>query len=225
MDMHAESSRTAAGYIRAVLPAIVLLFLSLPAGAFSLDSTLTESDRPPAAPILTPSDSISAATDSTAVDTMMSVWSIDELNEVLTTESMVGGEPGRGGKKNSRVAVLSALVFPGLGQVYNERPVKAAIAFGLEMFYFSEIYFEYRNAERERLQRDRYEPGTPDWIEHDIWMNEYEERMIDWVWWSAFAVLLVTLDAYVDAHLYDMRFEIEGRALDRGAGVELVFDF
>jgi hypothetical protein len=156
---------------------------------------------------------------------MMSVWSIDELNEVLTAESVVSGEPGRGGAKNSRIAILSALVFPGLGQVYNEKPYKAVIAFGIEMFYFSQIYFEYRNAEREKLKRDQYELGSPEWIERDFWMNEYEERMIDWVWWSAFAVLLVTLDAYVDAHLYDMHFEVEGRALEQGAGVELVFDF
>ena len=214
-----------AGCIRRVLLSAVLLFFCCPAGAFSFDSTLAEPVRPPAAPIMAHPDSISPAPDSAAVDTMMSVWSIDELNEVLTAESTVGGEPGRGGTKNSHVAILSALVFPGLGQVYNEKPLKAAIAFGVEMFYFSEIYFEYRNAERERLERDRYELGSPEWNEHDVWMNEHEERMIDWVWWSAFSVLLVTLDAYIDAHLYDMHFQIEGRALDRGAGLEFVFDF
>jgi hypothetical protein len=212
-------------YIRTMIISALLIFICRAAVAFSIDSTLTEPIKPLIPPIATSSDSVAAVLDSAAVDTMMSVWSIDELNEVLTTESMVSGEPGRGGAKNSRIAVLSALVFPGLGQLYNEKPYKAVIAFGIEMFYFSQIYFEYRNAERERLKRDQYELGSPEWIERDIWMNEYEERMIDWVWWSAFAILLVSLDAYVDAHLYDMHFEIEGRALEQGAGLELVFEF
>jgi hypothetical protein len=225
MDMCPISSRMVAGYARSIMLSAALLFFCGSAGAFPLDFAQTGPVEFPEAPIPARSDSVSPAADSAAVDTMMSVWSIDELNEVLTAESTVGGEPGRGGAKNSQIAVLSALVFPGLGQVYNERPLKAAIAFGVEMFYYSQIYFEYRNAERERLERDRFEPGSPEWNEHDIWMNEYDERMIDWVWWSAFAILIVTLDAYVDAHLHDMNFQIESRALDRGAGLELVFDF
>ncbi len=225
MDMYPVSSRMVAGCIRRTLLSAVLLLFCCPAGAVSLDFTPAGPTHPTEDQVLAQTDSITPVTDSSSVDTMMSVWSIDELDEVLTAESMVGGEPGRGGAKNSHVAVLSALVFPGLGQVYNEKPFKAAIAFGVEMFYFSKIYFEYRNAEREQLERDRYEPGSPEWKEHNAWMNEHEERLIDWVWWSAFAVLIVTLDAYIDAHLHDMHFQIEGRAIDRGAGLELVFDF
>ncbi len=214
-----------ANLIPSILLSAMLLFFCCPAAAFSIDSTLAGPAWPPDAAVLPQTDSILSVTDSSTVDTMMSLWSIEELDDVLTSESMVGGEPGKKGAKNSHVAVISALVFPGLGQIYNEKPLKAAIAFGAEMFYFSQIYLEYRNAEREQLERDRYLPGSPEWIEHDAWMNEHEERMIDWVWWSAFAILIATLDAYVDAHLYDMQFQIEGRALDRGGGIELVFDF
>ncbi len=225
MDIYSVSSRMGTSLIRLIPLSAMLLFFCCPALAFSIDSTLAGPARPPDAAVLAQADSILSVTDSSTVDTMMSVWTIEELNDVLTTESMISGEPGKGGAKNSHVAVISALVFPGLGQMYNERPLKAAIAFGAEMFYFSQIYLEYRNAEREQLKRDRYLPGSPEWDEHDAWMNEYEERMIDWVWWSAFTILIATLDAYIDAHLYDMQFQIEGRALDGGGGFELVFDF
>jgi hypothetical protein len=217
MNMSHTPSRVVTFRICAVLSSAVLLLSCGSSAAFSLDSTLT---RPPDIPLLPPADSIGPA-----ADTMMSVWAIEDLDRILTTEAMIGGEPGRGGRKSSRVAVLCALVFPGLGQVYNEKPYKAAIAFGAEMFYLSRVYAEYRRAERERIDRDRHEPNTPEWIQHDLWMNEYEERMIDWIWWSAGTLLVVTLDAYVDAHLYDMRFKVEARALDRGAGLALVFDF
>ena len=214
-----------ANLIPSILLSAMLLFFCCPAGAGSLDFKLAGPTHPTEDQVLAQIDSIAPAIDSSSVDTMMSLWSIEELNDVLTSESIVGGEPSKKGAKNSQVAVISALAFPGLGQIYNEKPLKAAIAFGAEMFYFSQIYLEYRIAEREQLERDRYLPWSPEWIEHDAWMNEHEERMIDWVWWSAFAILIATLDAYVDAHLYDMQFQIESRALDRGGGIELVFDF
>ena len=38
-------------------------------------------------------------------------------------------------------------------------------------------------------------------------------------------MLIVVLDAYVDAHLHDMNFEVEGRAIANGAGISLGFAF
>lgn len=155
------------------------------------------------------------------------IWTIEELDNVLETAA---GNRAEGGtswqrRKNSRVAMLCALLVPGLGQMYNEKPLKAALVLGAETFYVGNVLLNYRNAERETKMRDLYVYGSSEWSEHDAWVTEYKERMIDWVWWSAGALLVVILDAYIDAHLHDMNFEFEGKAFDNGGGVAIVVSF
>jgi len=180
-------------------------------------------------------DSTAAGADSTAG---IDEWTIRRLNRVLREET--GGaedaDPGWKEKKNSRVAMLCALVFPGLGQMYNEKPVKAAIALGLETYYLSQILMNYRREVRERRVRDQYpkyiqegEDGesylSSTWLFHDSWVNEYKERKIDWVWWSAGLIVALIFDAYVDSHLHDMSFKLENIDKDGTTGVSLSIDF
>jgi hypothetical protein len=151
-----------------------------------------------------------------------------ELKEVLRRETgrEVRGETGWKKKKNARIAMLCALVFPGLGQMYNERPYKAVLAMGLETFYLSQILFKYRDEVRQRELRDREEKYleggvlNPEWLRHDIWYNEYKEQKIDWVWWSAGVLVALIFDAYVDAHLHDMNFQPS-----ENGGLTFTFDF
>lgn len=162
----------------------------------------------------------------------------ERLKELLRRET---GEPEIEGslwrrRKNPRVAMLCALTFPGLGQVYNEKPLKAIVAMGVETFYLLNILHWYRRERREQVLRDSYEKYVPcgpeglnrclnsRWNFHNAWMEEYKARKIDWVWWSSAAVLAVMIDAYVDAHLHDMRFRIES-APGEGAGLAVVVDF
>ena len=168
-----------------------------------------------------------APADSIAAEETIPLWTVEDLDSVLTRESGADVPEGLSWKrrKNSRVAMLCALLFPGLGQIYNEKPYKAALVMGVETFYLSNILLNYRWAEREASLRDISVPGTQDWRDHDAMTVYYKERMIDWVWWSAGAMLIIILDAYVDAHLHDMNFEVEGEAIEGGAGVSVGFAF
>jgi hypothetical protein len=147
---------------------------------------------------------------------------MDELKSILGAETAgLAGKEYRQ-RRSGRVAMLCALAFPGLGQMYNEKPVKAAIAMGAETFYTLMIYQNRRLWSREKRIRDRYPVDSSDWRFHDAWVTEYWERSVDWIWWSSAAILVIVIDAFVDAHLDDMRFEIAPRSSRDGAGLELV---
>ena len=164
---------------------------------------------------------------------------IDELKSMIIRET---GEPMIEGtswarKKNPKMAMLCALAIPGLGQIYNEKPVKAALAAGFEIFYLSRILHYYRMEERERAIRDSIPrwittAGDPpetyqnfEWTRRDLWVEEYKERQVDYIWWSAGCILVIVLDAYIDAHLHDMNFRIEDSPMEGSAGLSLVVDF
>ena len=166
-------------------------------------------------------------------------WSSERIKELLERET---GEPDIEGtawqkRKNPRTAMLCALALPGLGQIYNEKPVKAAIAMGVEMFYLLQIMNNARKERREADLRDSYPKYVPcglegqdvcldpDWRYHNAWMEEYKARKIDWVWWTAASVLVIMLDAYVDAHLHDMQFRLEPASVPGGGGVAAVVEF
>ncbi|MBN2071560.1 MAG: hypothetical protein JW814_08910, partial [Candidatus Krumholzibacteriota bacterium] len=177
--------------------------------------------------------------DSLGVAAQEETRSMDLLKEMLDRET---GEPRIEGtrwhrEKNARVAMLSALLFPGLGQMYNEKPVKAVLAMGFEVFYLSRILHNYRLEKRELELRDRYpkyiESGGENpvlllnypWREHNAWVVEYRERQVDYIWWSAGCLLVIVLDAYIDSHLHDMNFRIESSPLGDSPGISLVIDF
>ncbi len=140
-------------------------------------------------------------------------------------------------KKNAKIAMLSALAIPGLGQIYNEKPLKAVIAASFEIFYLSRILHYYRMEKREEVIRDSYPrwltsdtdpPETyqnQDWTYHDLWAEEYKQKQIDWIWWSAGCILIVVLDSYIDAHLHDMNFKLEGSPLEDSVGLSVSVDF
>ncbi len=174
--------------------------------------------------------------DTTVVKPEEQDWSSDYIKELLAKET---GEPDIEGptwkrKKNPRTAMLCALAFPGLGQIYNERPFKAVIALGVETYYIMNIVHNYRKADDYLKQRDSLDQYVPcgenmclnnEWRNANSWYEEYKERTIDWIWWTSGVILLVMLDAYVDAHLHDMRFRVETARSGGGTGLAVVVDF
>ena len=66
---------------------------------------------------------------------------------------------------------------------------------------------------------------NPEWRNANAWYEEYKARTIDWVWWTSGVILVVMLDAYVDAHLHDMRFRVEAARTGGGTGLAVVIDF
>jgi len=130
--------------------------------------------------------------------------------------------------------MLCALAFPGLGQMYNERGFKAAIALGVETYYMMNVVHNWRKSKDWLETRDGYERWVDcpagscqnlDWTNANAWYEEDKERTIDWVWWTSAVVLIVMLDAYVDAHLHDMRFHLESSRVGGSSGVAVVVDF
>lgn len=206
--------------------------LNCPAGAAAFSFGLSAAGDTIAAPLESWVDSVKAGGPGSLSDKQ-------ELKDMLARET---GEPVLEGtgwerKKNPRMAMLCALVFPGLGQIYNEKPFKAALAMGFEVFYLSRVLHYYRMAERQEKIRDSYprwittEGENPvtyqnyNWTEADAWLEEYKQRQIDWIWWSGACVLVVIFDAYVDAHIHDMKFKVEGSPAGDTALLSLVVDF
>jgi hypothetical protein len=179
------------------------------------------------APILPKADPAAgtAPADTIRGDEEGRIWTKEGLKEVLTAQSGIDPEGEPIGGKNARLAMLYALLFPGLGQMYNERPLKAVIAMGVETFYLSQILINHRNAIRAERRRDRYPVGSSEWNRQEWWIGEYKERRLDWIWWSSGILVVLLLDAYIDAHLYDMRVGVEGVSVEGGAGVRFVLAF
>jgi Family of unknown function (DUF5683) len=164
-----------------------------------------------------------AEADTSAAAREKTLWKMEKLKRVLGEETGGMGE-GKAYKerKSGRVAIVCAVLVPGLGQMYNEKPLKAGIALGLESYYLSQIAMNRRLREREKVIRDTYAPKSSLWNYHDRWVTEYWERSVDWIWWSGAVILAVVIDAYVDAKLDDMRFKVEARASEGNVGVSLL---
>jgi hypothetical protein len=169
-----------------------------------------------------------ARADSAAVPGKEPVWTMQELKSILggETAGLKGGQYKE--RKSGRVAMVCALLCPGLGQMYNEKPFKAALAAGVEWYYLNQILLNRRYSARERRLRDMF-PSAPrpssQWLFHDSWATEYRERSVDWTWWSGAVVLAILIDAYVDAHLDDMHFKVKAGAEQSRLEVGLVFPY
>lgn len=174
--------------------------------------------------VAAPTDTTARArTDTIAVEGKKTLWTMDELKGVLRGETGGSGE-GEAYKerRNGRVAMACAVLVPGLGQIYNGKPIKAGIALGLETFYLSQIAMNRRMCAREKILREEHLETSSEWKNHDRWVTEYWERSIDWIWWSGAVILGIVIDAYVDAKLDDMRFKVEARASEGNVAVNLL---
>ncbi len=201
--------------------------LVAPLSAASAAATDTIGVAPRDTAGVTPRDTAGAARpDTSAAPRETALWNMDELKGVIAAETggSAAGEEYRE-RKNGRVAMLCALLVPGLGQMYNEKPFKAALAMGLESFYLSQIMLNIRYCEREKAIRETYPKTSNEWKYHDGWVTEYYERSVDWMWWSGAVVLGIVIDAYVDAKLDDMRFKVEAGASRAGIGVSLLVPY
>jgi len=108
-------------------------------------------------------------------------------------------------KKSPRVAMFSAMLLPGLGQLYNGRRIKTALMVGVSGFYMSKIWLEHKSAQRRKLARDSYPVDSSQWRYENLWYDFHKENTRDYAWWSGAVWLIGVLDAYIDAHLYDVR--------------------
>lgn len=108
-------------------------------------------------------------------------------------------------QKSPTVAMVSSMVLPGLGQLYNGRRIKTAIAAGTFTYYLGKAWLEQKKSQEHLRARDALPDSTTAWANEDIYYEFYKESAIDYVWWSGAVWLITVLDAFVDAHLYDVR--------------------
>ena len=100
-------------------------------------------------------------------------------------------------------AVLMTPLFPGWGQLYSDNSWKAALAYGSEMYFWTNILSRDRQAVRARDLANTFPPDDPNYTRYNDIAEESWEQMRDFAWWSGGVLLIIALDAYVGAHLFN----------------------
>ena len=95
-------------------------------------------------------------------------------------------------------------VFPGWGQLYAGNGWRAALAFGTEMYFWSNLIARDRKPGATGISRGTSSRALQLRLLRDV-AHEYWNQMRDFAWWSGGALLIIALDAYVGAHLYQLR--------------------
>ncbi len=126
-------------------------------------------------------------------------------------------------RKSARVAIFSSMLVPGLGQTYNGRRIKTSIMVGFITFYATNAIAENRRKVARRKVRDTFQVGTLEWKEQVLFVRFHRENSLDYVWFSAATWLIGVLDAFVDAHLFDVR-SVDPTIIDGSDSKYLGFD-
>jgi len=108
-------------------------------------------------------------------------------------------------RKNPRTALLSSMILPGLGQVYNGRRLKVVVMVGIMSFYTGNVVINWRAHKQYEAQRELLPEGSDGWDLYDRLSLFHEETAIDFMWWAGATWLIGILDAWIDAHLFDIR--------------------
>ena len=100
-------------------------------------------------------------------------------------------------------AVLATPLFPGWGQLYSDNFWKAGMAYGVEMYFWTNILNRDRQAVRARDFANTFPTDDPNYTRYNAIAEESWEQMRDFAWWSGGVLLIIALDAYVGAHLFN----------------------
>jgi len=100
-------------------------------------------------------------------------------------------------------AVVMTPLFPGWGQLYAENSWRAALGFGVQMYFWTNMLSRDRQAVRARDFARNFPTDDPNYDRYNAIAEESWAQMRDFAWWSGGALLIIALDAYVGAHLFD----------------------
>jgi hypothetical protein len=100
-------------------------------------------------------------------------------------------------------AVLMTPLFPGWGQLYADNSWRAALAYGAQMYFWTNMLSRERQAVRYGAFSETFAPDDPNRRYYAAVADENWEQMRDFAWWSGGALLIIALDAYVGAHLFN----------------------
>jgi hypothetical protein len=101
--------------------------------------------------------------------------------------------------KSPRAAMIGSFVFPGLGQMYNEREFWGLVVAGVEFYFISEWISEQRLTNRYRAIVN----DDPSNQEAQVLFVLHRDNRIQATWLLGLTVLLSGVQSYVDAHLSD----------------------
>lgn len=135
------------------------------------------------------------------------VHSDEDLKKAMATVGLNELPAGREWErqKSAKVAVMSSMLMPGLGQAYNGRKLKAGVFMGLFTFFASSSYVERKTSQEFLSARDSYPTGSQEWHDNDLYYEFHRTNAGDFLWWAGAVWFIGLLDAFVDAHLYDVR--------------------
>ncbi len=94
-------------------------------------------------------------------------------------------------KKNPIKSATLSLFIPGAGQFYNEQFIKSGVIIALESSFAGLAIYHHLEAEK------YYDKGD---------LNNYDKyyyKKQNDLWWLGTIIFLSTIDAFVDAHLFD----------------------
>jgi hypothetical protein len=100
-------------------------------------------------------------------------------------------------------AVVMTPLFPGWGQIYAENSWRGALGFGVQMYFWTNMLSRDRQAVRARDFANTFPTDDPNYDRYNAIAEESWEQMRDFAWWSGGTLLIIALDAYVGAHLFN----------------------
>jgi hypothetical protein len=156
--------------------------------------------------VLVPGAEVGAAPAAATADSLLATAPPDtiaagEMN-VVALEVESAPEIWRTGVSPT-AAVIMTPFFPGWGQLYAENSWRAGLGFGLELYYWTQMLSRDRQARRSRDFARNFEAGSANYNFYNAVAEENWEQMRDFAWWSGGVLLIVALDAYVGAHLFE----------------------
>jgi hypothetical protein len=104
---------------------------------------------------------------------------------------------------SATAAVVMTPLFPGWGQLYAENSWRGALGFGVQMYFWTNMLSRDRQAVRARDFANSLGPDDPNYDRYYAVAEESWEQMRDFAWWSGGTLLIIALDAYVGAHLFN----------------------
>ncbi len=156
---------------------------------------------------IAPEELAAAPSDSAQTDSQTQRQSREELKQQMARigDAEVPGVRQWERKKSPRVAMVCSMVLPGLGQLYNGRRYKTIIAAGAFTYYLGTAWIERKKSQEYLNEREGYPAGSIEWKNADLFYVFHKENAVTFLWWAGAVWLINVLDAYIDAHLYDVR--------------------
>ncbi|MDY0016785.1 MAG: DUF5683 domain-containing protein [Candidatus Delongbacteria bacterium] len=114
------------------------------------------------------------------------------------------------GEQNHKVPLFLSFVFPGGGQIYNGRYLKAGIYAALEgvLIYGAVKQNQRMNDAKDDLEHFRDIGDLERINEYEYYVNTYTNERNNFIWMSAATVLLSAGDAFVDSHFKSFKRDV-----------------